>query len=142
MARHESDFSRETARIAAGRPKGASLAPLKALLPFLRPYRGRIAIAAMALVAAATATLVLPQFARGLIDANGLTAEEARLVLQWRPFSSWDALLQVLEIDAARIAALRAAGADLTDAGVCLWPAPRPFSLSEQSRPPDPHARR
>ena len=77
MARHESDFSKETARIAAGRPKGRSLAPLRALLPFLRPYRGRIAIASLALIAAATATLVLPQFARGLIDANGLTAEEA-----------------------------------------------------------------
>ena len=77
MARHESDFSKETARIAAGRPQGRSLAPLKALLPFLTPYSGRIVIAALALIAAATATLVLPQFARGLIDANGLTAEKA-----------------------------------------------------------------
>ncbi|ADG10922.1 hypothetical protein B7G68_12635 [Caulobacter segnis] len=73
--------------------------------------------------------------------AVGLTAEEAHLVLQWRPLSSWDVLLQVLEIDATRIAALRAAGADLTDAGACLWPAPRPFSLSEQSTPPDPLSR-
>lgn len=73
--------------------------------------------------------------------AVGLNAKEARLVLQLRPFSSWDALLQVLEIDAARIAALRAADADLTDAGACLWPAPRPFSLSEQSTPPDPLSR-
>ena len=77
MARHESDFSRETARIAAGRSKSRSLAPLRALLPFLRPYRGRIVVAGLALVIAATATLVLPQFARGLIDANGLTAQEA-----------------------------------------------------------------
>jgi ATP-binding cassette subfamily B protein len=77
LAREQSDFSRETARIAAGRPKSRSLAPLRGLVPFLKPYRGRIAIAALALVAAATATLVLPQFARGLIDANGLTAEEA-----------------------------------------------------------------
>lgn len=65
--------------------------------------------------------------------AVGLTAEEAHLVLQWRPLSSWDALLQVLEIDATRIAALRAAGADLADAGVCLWSAPRPFRLSGDS---------
>lgn len=60
----------------------------------------------------------------------GLTAEEAGLVIQWRPFSSWDALLQVLEVDAARIVALREAGAGLTDGGACLWPAPRPFRLS------------
>jgi ATP-binding cassette subfamily B protein len=78
LARQESDFSRETARIAAGRPKSRSLAPLGALLPFLRPYRGRILVAGLALVIAATATLILPQFARGLIDAHGLTAEEAR----------------------------------------------------------------
>jgi ATP-binding cassette subfamily B protein len=78
LARQESDFSRETARIAAGRPKSRSLAPLRALLPFLRPYRGRILVAGLALVIAATATLILPQFARGLIDAHGLTAEEAR----------------------------------------------------------------
>jgi len=68
--------------------------------------------------------------------AVGLTADEAEIVLRWRPFSSWDALLQVLEIDAERIETLRQAGADLTDAGLCLWPAPRPFRLSsERPRP-------
>jgi ATP-binding cassette subfamily B protein len=77
LAREQSDFSRETARIAAGRAKSRSLAPLRALLPFLRPYRARILLAGLALIVAATATLVLPQFARGLIDSKGLTAEEA-----------------------------------------------------------------
>jgi len=77
LAREQSDFSKETARIAAGRTKSRSLAPLKAILPFLRPYRGRILIAGVALLAAATATLVLPQLARGLIDTGGLSAEEA-----------------------------------------------------------------
>ena len=77
MARGDSDFSKETARVAAGRPKAKSLAPLRALLPFLRPYRGRIVVAILALIASSTATLILPQFARGLIDARGLSAAQA-----------------------------------------------------------------
>ena len=63
--------------MAAGRPKAKSLAPLRALLPFLRPYRGRIMVAVVALIASSTATLILPQFARGLIDARGLSAAQA-----------------------------------------------------------------
>lgn len=77
MARNDSSFTQETARVAAGRPKGRSLAPLRGLLPFLKPYRGRIAVAALALIASSAATLVLPQFARGLIDAQGLSAAQA-----------------------------------------------------------------
>ncbi|HJT43079.1 MAG TPA: ABC transporter transmembrane domain-containing protein [Rhizomicrobium sp.] len=77
MARNDSSFTQETARVAAGRPKGRSLAPLRGLLPFLKPYRGRIAVAALALIASSSATLVLPQFARGLIDAQGLSAAQA-----------------------------------------------------------------
>ena len=77
MARGDTNFTSETARVAAGRPKARSLAPLRAILPFLRPYRGRIAVASVALVASSTATLVLPQFARGLIDARGLSAAQA-----------------------------------------------------------------
>jgi ATP-binding cassette subfamily B protein len=77
LARGDSDFSKETARVAAGRPKAKSLAPLRALLPFLRPYRGRIMVAVVALIASSTATLILPQFARGLIDARGLSAAQA-----------------------------------------------------------------
>lgn len=67
-----------------------------------------------------------------LLDV-GLTPDEAKAVLQWRPFSSWDALLQVLEIDEQRIAELRRSGAALTDAGVCLWPKPKAFVLSTGS---------
>ena len=63
------DFAKETARVAAGRPKNRSLAPLRGLLPFLGRYRGRIAVALVALATASAATLVLPQFARGLINA-------------------------------------------------------------------------
>ena len=77
MARDETNFSKETARVAAGRPKSRSLAPLRAVLPFLRPYRGRIAVAAAALVCSSTATLVLPILAGGLIDSRGLTDAQA-----------------------------------------------------------------
>lgn len=77
MARGDSSFTSETARIAAGRPKAKSLAPLRGILPFLRPYRGRILVAVLALIASSSATLMLPQFARGLIDARGLSEAEA-----------------------------------------------------------------
>ena len=77
MARGDSSFTSETARIAAGRPKAKSLAPLRGILPFLRPYQGRILVAVLALIASSSATLMLPQFARGLIDARGLSEAEA-----------------------------------------------------------------
>ena len=77
MARDETDFSKETARIAAGRPRSRSLAPLRGVLPFLRPYRGRIALAAFALLCSSAATLVLPLLAGGLIDARGLSQAQA-----------------------------------------------------------------
>ena len=76
MARDQTDFSKETARVASGRPKSRSLAPLRAVLPFLRPYRGRIALAILALIVSSTATLTLPFVARGLLD-HGFTAGEA-----------------------------------------------------------------
>ncbi len=77
MARGDSDFVKETARVAAGRPKSRSLAPLRGVLPFLRPYRGRIVVAMLALVASSAATLILPQFASGLVNARGLNAAQA-----------------------------------------------------------------
>jgi ATP-binding cassette subfamily B protein len=76
-SRGETSFTSETARVAAGRPKGRSLAPLRRVLPFLRPYRGRIVVAGLALVCSSAATLALPQFAGGLIDAKGLSAAQA-----------------------------------------------------------------
>jgi ATP-binding cassette subfamily B protein len=81
LARGDTNFTSETARIAAGRPKGRSLAPLRAVLPFLKPYRGRIAIAALALLASSSATLVLPLFLRGLIDARQLTEAQAHALI-------------------------------------------------------------
>ncbi len=53
----------------------ASPSSLRALLPFVRPYRGRIALAAVFLILAATASLALPGLLRLLID-RGLVAAE------------------------------------------------------------------
>jgi ATP-binding cassette subfamily B protein len=76
-SRGETSFTSETARVAAGRPKSRSLAPLRRVLPFLVPYRGRIAVAGLALICSSAATLALPQFAGGLIDARGMSAAQA-----------------------------------------------------------------
>ena len=83
MARNDSTFTSETARVAAGRPKSRSLTPLRAVLPFLRPYRGRIAAALVALICSSAATLSLPQFAGGLLDARGLSAAQAHALTRF-----------------------------------------------------------
>jgi ATP-binding cassette subfamily B protein len=56
-------------------PPGRSVGPLRALLPFLRPYRGRIALAGLFLVLAAVSTLVFPAALKALID-QGLVASD------------------------------------------------------------------
>ena len=55
-------------------PAKASPRSLSGLAPFLRPYRGRIALAALFLVLAAATTLVFPIALRGMIDGS-LSAE-------------------------------------------------------------------
>jgi ATP-binding cassette subfamily B protein len=52
------------------RPASRQARSLSGLLPFLRPYRGRIALALVLLVLAALATLAFPLALRGLIDAG------------------------------------------------------------------------
>ena len=52
------------------RPKGQTPKSLSGLLPFLRPYRGRIVLAMLFLVLAALATLVFPLALRSLIDGG------------------------------------------------------------------------
>jgi ATP-binding cassette, subfamily B, bacterial len=53
---------------APDRPKSRSLAPLRALVPYLRPYRARLLLALIALLVAAAAMLALPVALRHLID--------------------------------------------------------------------------
>jgi ATP-binding cassette subfamily B protein len=50
------------------RPKSRSLAPLRALAPYLQPYRGTLLLALAALLVAAAAMLALPIALRHLID--------------------------------------------------------------------------
>ena len=61
------------------RPLPKSLNPLRALVPFLRPYRGVMAAAIVALVLAAVAMLVLPLALRQLID-HGIAAKDASTI--------------------------------------------------------------
>ena len=55
---------------ASDRAKAASPRSLSGLLPFLRPYWGRIALALVFLVAAAVTTLLFPVALRSLIDGG------------------------------------------------------------------------
>jgi ATP-binding cassette subfamily B protein len=64
------------------RAKSKNLAPLRALKPFVMPYRGMIAAACVALVVAAAATLALPIAVRGVID-HGFSAEDAGRIGQY-----------------------------------------------------------
>jgi len=82
----------------SGRPKSRSVTPLVGVLPFLRPYRWRIAAGLLALICSSTATLVLPFFARGLID-HGFSAQEAGEV--GRYFLAFIAAAAVLGISSA-----------------------------------------
>jgi ATP-binding cassette subfamily B protein len=61
---------------ATDRPKARSLRPLRALLPFIAPYRGVLLLALGALLAASAAMLALPVALRYLID-EGMAAGNA-----------------------------------------------------------------
>src|SRR5512134_1687086 len=63
----------------ADRPKSRSLKPLRALLPLLRPYRGVLVLALVALLVAAAAMLALPVALRYLID-EGLSSRSTETI--------------------------------------------------------------
>ncbi|MFN9775554.1 MAG: ABC transporter transmembrane domain-containing protein, partial [Burkholderiales bacterium] len=54
----------------ASRPAATGLTGLRALLPWLRPYLGRTALALACLLAAAAATLAVPVLLKGVVDAG------------------------------------------------------------------------
>jgi len=64
---------------AVDRPKATSARPLRDLLPFIRPYSGRLALALIALAVAAAAMLALPVALRHLID-GGFTSGNAAMI--------------------------------------------------------------
>jgi ATP-binding cassette subfamily B protein len=65
-------------------PPARSVRPLSALLPFMRPYRGRIALAVLFLLLAAVSTLVLPLALKGLIDQGLVAADPGERVMALR----------------------------------------------------------
>jgi ATP-binding cassette subfamily B protein len=71
-----------TMNVPADRPKSRSLGPLRALIPYLRPYRGMLVLALLALLIAAVAMLALPVALRFLID-NGLSSKSSDTIDQY-----------------------------------------------------------
>ena len=66
------------------RPPARSPQSLSGLGPFLRPYRGRIALALLFLVGAAASTLAFPIALRGLIDQGLMAAEPGERLVALR----------------------------------------------------------
>jgi ATP-binding cassette subfamily B protein len=74
------------------RPRAKSLSPLRSLLPFLRPYRGRACGALGALLVATAAMLALPLALRRFIDvlaANNATATNRIFMLCLAAAALW-----------------------------------------------------
>ncbi len=65
-------------------PPARDVRSLSGLLPFLRPYRGRIVLAAVFLVLAAASTLVFPVALRGLIDQGFIATDPGARVMALR----------------------------------------------------------
>jgi ATP-binding cassette subfamily B protein len=76
MAQSSEEYAAQVAHTAAGREKARSLEPLWRLAPFLKPYRGRIVVAGIALVSSSAASLVIPVAVRRMID-HGFDARYA-----------------------------------------------------------------
>ena len=70
---------KEDARGAARSPRS-----LSGLLPFLRPYRGRIALALLFLVMAALSTLAFPLALKSLIDQGLVASDPSERVMALR----------------------------------------------------------
>ena len=66
------------------RPAAASPKSLSGLVPFLRPYRGRIALAGFFLVMAALSTLAFPVALKTLIDQGLVAADPGQRMLALR----------------------------------------------------------
>jgi len=60
------------------RPASATPRSLSGLLPFLRPYRGRIALGRLFLLLAALSTLVFPLALKSLIDEGVVASDPGR----------------------------------------------------------------
>ena len=65
-------------------PASAPVRSLSGLLPFVRPYRGRVALAGLFLVLAAGSTLLFPVALKVLIDQGLIAADPDQRILQLR----------------------------------------------------------
>ena len=65
-------------------PAARDVRSLSGLLPFLRPYRGRIVLAVLFLVLAAASTLVFPVALRGLIDEGFIGSDPGTRMMALR----------------------------------------------------------
>jgi ATP-binding cassette subfamily B protein len=79
MSQSGEEYTNEVARVASGRQKARSIRPLRRLLPFLRPYRWQIGLAAVALICSSSASLLIPPAIRGMID-HGFDKQNAALI--------------------------------------------------------------
>jgi ATP-binding cassette subfamily B protein len=79
----------------SGRPVSRDLAPLRSILPFLAPYRWRIAAGFLALICSSTATLTLPFLARGLLDQEFITRQAGQVGTYFPAFVFLAAVLGV-----------------------------------------------
>jgi ATP-binding cassette subfamily B protein len=98
MSQTGEDYAAEVQRVAASRAKSRSIQPLRRLLPFLRPYAGRIALAAVALAISSSASLMIAPAVGGMVD-HGFSAEKAALIGQY--FFALLAVVAVLAIATA-----------------------------------------
>lgn len=73
---------------ARNRPKGRSLRPLLALLPYLRPYRGTLVLAVIALLSASGLMLALPVAGKYVIDHGFSAGGGERINLYFTGFAA------------------------------------------------------
>ncbi len=70
--------------IATDRPKATSPRSLSGLVPFLKPYRGRIGLALVFLIMAALSTLAFPLALRSLMDSGAVATDKGAQVMAIR----------------------------------------------------------
>ncbi len=68
------------------RPKSSSIKPLRAIVPFIRPYLGKLFLALAALLISSAAFLAFPIAVRYVIDF-GFNAESASTIDRYFYFS-------------------------------------------------------
>jgi ATP-binding cassette, subfamily B, bacterial len=82
VAQSGEEYAEQLEYVAAARPKARSLAPLRGLLPFLKPYRVAIGVAIVALICSSTASLLIPP-ALGKLVQNGFSQQVASRIDQY-----------------------------------------------------------